>query len=158
MLATAKQQSGQSLDEFMQVLRSLSKDCNFRQVSADQYRQEMIRDVFNNGLSSSVIRQRLLENRELFLDDGITKANVLDLAQQNAQVYDQPKESPVFAVARDALQHNQAVIQPRYQQNRRFSTSASKDLPSKSLFLLREQHPSRTKELTGTDSNLLFMQ
>ena len=62
----------------------------------------MIHDVFINGLSSSAIRRlRRLENRELPPDDAIIKANVLDLTQRNAQVYDQSKESPVPAVALD---------------------------------------------------------
>lgn len=101
LLATAKQQSGQTLDEFMQVLRTLSKDCDFHQVSADQYRKEMIRDAFINGLSSSVIRQRLLENRELSLEDAITKASALDRAQRNSQAYDNPTAPHVLSVSRN---------------------------------------------------------
>ena len=91
----------------------------------------MIRDAFINALSSSVIRQCLLEKRELSLVDAITKANALNLAQRNAQVSDQPKESFVLAVARDALQHDQTVTQPRNQQNRLFPTSSGEDPPSK---------------------------
>ena len=40
-----------SLDEFLQQLRKLSKDCNLKDVTADQYREELVRDSFINGLS-----------------------------------------------------------------------------------------------------------
>jgi len=37
-------------------------------VSAEQYREELIRDSFINGLSSQGIRQRLLEKDDLSLE------------------------------------------------------------------------------------------
>ena len=60
-LSTRKQQNGETLDSFMQAL-SLSKDCQFREVSSNEYREEAVRDAFLNGLHDSKIRQRLLEN------------------------------------------------------------------------------------------------
>jgi len=62
-LATGRQKAGESLDEFFQALKMLSKECNFKTVTAEQYREEAVRDTFNSGLQSSLIRQRLLENR-----------------------------------------------------------------------------------------------
>lgn len=50
LLATRKQKPGESLDEFLQELQRLSKDCAFKAVTADQYRQEVIRESFINGL------------------------------------------------------------------------------------------------------------
>jgi len=88
LLATTKQQQGQTLDKFLQTLRKLSKDCNFRAVTAEQYKQEMIRDAFINGLLSHAIRQRLLENRELELATAFEQARTLDLAQKNSEAYD----------------------------------------------------------------------
>ena len=64
-LATRKQQPGESLDEFLEELKKLSKHCGFTAVTTETYRSEMIRDSFINGLTSSYIRQRLLENSEL---------------------------------------------------------------------------------------------
>jgi len=55
------------LDEYLQALKTLSKDCNFRQVTAAEYRDEAIPDAFISGLISSNIRQRLLENKTLDL-------------------------------------------------------------------------------------------
>ena len=66
-LATAKQQPGKTLDELYLKLQKLARDCNFRQVTSEQYRQETVRDALTNGLSSNGMRQRLLENRDLNL-------------------------------------------------------------------------------------------
>ena len=44
LLSTRRQQPGESLTEFFQELKKLSKDCNFEAVSAEKYREEMIKD------------------------------------------------------------------------------------------------------------------
>ena len=62
ILATSKQEQGQPLDQFLKKLRSLSKECDFKAVSADKNKEEAIRDAFISGLISNQIRQRLLEN------------------------------------------------------------------------------------------------
>lgn len=87
LLATRQQKPGESLDEFLRELRKLSKDCNVKAVSAEQYREELIRDVFINGIASPLIRQRLLENATLSLQGAYEKAYTLDLAQRNADAY-----------------------------------------------------------------------
>ena len=97
-LATAKQQPGQTLNEFLQILHSLSKDCRFRDVTAEVNRLEFIRDAFIDGLLSSCIRQRLLENRELDLETAFNQACSLELAQEHSQVYENQKQSQVMAV------------------------------------------------------------
>jgi len=53
--------------EFLQALKTLAKDCSFLDVLTDEYREELARDSFINGLSSSGIRQRLLEKDNLNL-------------------------------------------------------------------------------------------
>ena len=98
-LATAKQQPGQTLNEFMQTLHSLSKDCGFRDVTAEVYRREFVRDAFINGLVSSVIRQRLLENRDLDLETAFNQASSLELAQEHSQAYETQKASQVMALS-----------------------------------------------------------
>ena len=82
LLATRKQQSGETLDEFMQALKQLAKDCNFRNVTANEYKEEAIRDAFINGLQSNLIRQRLLENKVLELQSAYDQARALDVAQR----------------------------------------------------------------------------
>ena len=83
----------------MQSLHSLSKDCGFVAVSAEEHRRESVRDAFINGLLSSAIRQRLLENRELDLDAAYAQANSLDLAQQHSLAYEHFKNSQVMALS-----------------------------------------------------------
>lgn len=87
-LATRRQQSSESLDEFLQALHRLSKDCDIKDVSAETYRQELVRDAFINGLSSHSIRQRLLEKQDvLALAAVFDQASALDLAYKNSESY-----------------------------------------------------------------------
>ena len=87
LLATRKQQPGESLTEFLQELRKLSKDCNVKAVSAETYREELIRDSFISGIASPNIRQRLLEKESLNLKSAFDQARSLEMAQRNADVY-----------------------------------------------------------------------
>ena len=86
-LSIRKQQNGETLDSFRQALQSLSKDCQFSAVSANEYREEAVRDAFINGLHDSEIRQRLLENRTLDLETAFGQARAMDLARQNSEFY-----------------------------------------------------------------------
>ena len=90
VLATRKQNSGETIDEYFQVLKQLSSECTFNAVSSEQYKQEYIRDAFIRGISSSVIRQRLLESSTLDLDAAFTQARSLELAQKNCESYTFP--------------------------------------------------------------------
>ena len=56
LLMTRKQQRGKSIAEYVHALRKLARDCSFTNVSAEQYREELMRDAFINGLTSSNIR------------------------------------------------------------------------------------------------------
>ena len=96
LLATRKQKPGESIDQFLQSLKPLSTDCNFKQVSAVVYSKESIRDAIINGLQSNYIRQRLLENETLDLQQAFDHARALDLPKQNSAMYDQPS-NPVSA-------------------------------------------------------------
>jgi len=87
---TYKQQPEQSLDDYLQKLKHLSKDCNYRAVTADVCRNEAIRDAFISGLQSTAIRARLLENTQ---EDSITlqaifdQARSLDIAHKSSESY-----------------------------------------------------------------------
>ena len=87
ILATSKQEQGQPLDQFLQKLRSLSKECDFKAVSAEKNKEEAIRDAFISGLISNQIRQRLLENRSLDLQTAFDLARSLEMAEQQSQTY-----------------------------------------------------------------------
>ena len=89
-LATHGQSSEESIDQYMQQLEQLSKQCNFTQVSAVQNRNDYVRDSFINGLISNNIRQRLLENNTLTLAEAYTKARTLEQAQKQSSSYSSP--------------------------------------------------------------------
>ena len=94
MLSTRRQQQGESLDSFLQALKDLSRDCSFGAVTADQHRDEYIRDSFITGIASNTIRQRLLENSELDLQTMFAQARSLDIAQKSSESY----QSQLFKV------------------------------------------------------------
>ena len=61
LLSSRQQQEHESVDDFMHGLELLAKECTFVAVSAQEYRDEFIRDSFIRGLKSSEIRKRLLD-------------------------------------------------------------------------------------------------
>ena len=100
-LATSKQTPGESVDQFMQTLEKLSKNCEFTPVTAEVYRQEYTRDAFINGLCLNSIRQRLLENNNLTLSAAFQQARTLELAQKQSDSYTSSNLGAVAAVTQD---------------------------------------------------------
>lgn len=95
-LLTSRQQSeGESVSEYLEVLKELAKDCTFSDISASQYRDEVIRDAFINGLSSPSIRQHLLEVNSLTLGKAQELASNLDKIQQQVCSMKQLSSAPV---------------------------------------------------------------
>ena len=58
----------------------------------------MIREAFISGLASTAIRQRLLQNRNLILDQAYDQANALDCALCQSLAYDGTSDANVVAV------------------------------------------------------------
>ena len=87
LLATRRQQPGESLSEYLNALQLLAKDCAFKAVTATEYQEEMIRDASINGLHSQCIRQRLLENITLNLEAAYTQARSLEIAEKSSNTY-----------------------------------------------------------------------
>eukprot|EP00794_Sanderia_malayensis_P020739 gene20739-22770_t len=90
LLATRKQAPTETLDEYLQALKALSKDCNFKNVTAVQYCEESIRDAFIAGLQSNIIRQRLLEKKTLDLKTMFDQARSLESAMKSSESYSTP--------------------------------------------------------------------
>ncbi|XP_065650708.1 uncharacterized protein LOC136078821 [Hydra vulgaris] len=80
----------ESIDQFLNEFKNLSKDRKFTAVSDEQYKSEMIRDAFINCLLSNILRQRKLENKTLDLSSAFDQARSLDVAQQNSNLFSQP--------------------------------------------------------------------
>ena len=68
-------------------MNKLSQNCDFTAVSAQEYKDDMKRDSFINGLSSNFIRQRLLENRTLTFTEAHEKARSIELAKLHCETY-----------------------------------------------------------------------
>ena len=87
VLAIRKPQPEETLDEYLQVLKVMSKDCNYCEVSANQHRDEAIRDAFISGLLISSIRLGLLENNTLTLEAAFDQARALESAKKSSDSY-----------------------------------------------------------------------
>ncbi|GFU64967.1 uncharacterized protein TNCV_4460301 [Trichonephila clavipes] len=78
----------ETVSEYLQILNQLSKDCDFTDVKAEEYRKVYIRDVFIRGLKCLRIRQRLLENTSMTLDQAFEQAaRTLESAEVHAASY-----------------------------------------------------------------------
>ena len=95
LLRSARQEPNQSLAEFRSCLVKLAKDCVFKDVTASQYQDDMIRDAFINGISSSDIRQRLLENKTLSMKQAYEQALVIDDAKRESRMFTKSSSSEV---------------------------------------------------------------
>ncbi|XP_031355746.1 uncharacterized protein LOC116180058 [Photinus pyralis] len=87
MLATRKQLNEENIDAYIQALKLLSRECQFQSVDAETNRSDNIRDAFISGIQSNKIRQRLLENLTLTLDEAYNQALSLEMAEINSQQY-----------------------------------------------------------------------
>ena len=87
LLATCKQEPGQDVDQFVQKLKSLVKDCDFKAVSAVEHANEAVRDALITGLQSTVIREKLLSCHELDLNKAHEVTRALELAHKQSQSY-----------------------------------------------------------------------
>ncbi len=88
ILASRKQDSTESLDSYLQVLKELAKSCKFKlPENVKLYEEEYIRDAFISGLSSTHIRERLLEEMSLTLAEAFEKARAIEVAQKHSKSY-----------------------------------------------------------------------
>lgn len=135
-LSLRKQEVGESIDQYLQILKQMSKDCNFKAVSADQNREDFIRDSFIAGLNSSHIRQRLLEQSTLTLSQTFDSARALEMAQRHSESYLTPFTSHANAVTSRNLESESQSYSTRSEND---STIAA-TLP-KCYFCGQSRHP-----------------
>ena len=81
--------------------------------TAEQYREELVRDSFINGIASPLIRQRLLENTRLDLKTAFDQANSLDLAQKNSEAYAMPSIPVTAAVSSSPTDQHTEIPTPK---------------------------------------------
>ena len=76
LLLSRKQKEGESIQEFLSCLKSLSKNCDFKAVDAVQHTEGYIRDAFVSGLSNIGTRQKILESKETGLNEIVTLSTI----------------------------------------------------------------------------------
>lgn len=135
VLATRRQQVGETLDEYLQALKTLAKDCNFQSVTAAKYCEEYIRDAFITGLHSNQIRQRLLENKTLDLKTMFDQARALDSAMRSSESYSVPQPVGVAASAQEMTAQNPIQVDSAQ------SDSTLAAIDSKCFFCGNPKHP-----------------
>ena len=98
LLLTREQKPRELIAEYSRELKLLAKDCDWRAVSAQEFQRELTRDAFITGINSSFIKQRLLEEDALTVDDAVLKAEILERAQnQSGSLFVKSLQSPVSA-------------------------------------------------------------
>ena len=76
------QAMGESMDHYVEALRELVKKCNFSAME-----NEMLRDQIVEKTCLPRIRERLLLEPELILDEALTLARRIEIAVTDANVY-----------------------------------------------------------------------
>ena len=150
MLASRKQESAESADQYLQALNNLSKDCNFQAVSSKQNRDDCIRDSFIAGLKSQAIRQRLLENKKLTLEEAFDQVRALELAQKQSESYLLPTSGTLASVSEEghaSKNHDlKSEVKSEYSANEQInagatSTNYSNYKNQKCYFCGNKRHP-----------------
>ncbi|XP_050500625.1 uncharacterized protein LOC126880642 [Diabrotica virgifera virgifera] len=112
ILMTKRQQAGENIDQYVRHIKVLSKDCNFRAVYADQNREDYIRDSLISGILSNDIRQRLLENNSITLQDAILKAPSLESASKHSEANITPGHiiNAISSETREQTHYNSTTV------------------------------------------------
>jgi hypothetical protein len=84
-LSSRHQAPNETIDEYIINLQLLARECDYKSVTADEHRQEAIRDAFISGIISSNIRLRLLESSKTSLNDIISLSRTLELAYKDTK-------------------------------------------------------------------------
>ena len=113
----------------------MSRECNFKDVTAVQHQEECICYAFVIGIFSSIIRQRLLKRDELPLKDAIDTALALEAAQRNADQC----QSSLYVDAITALTKTERS--PSGLNTAAVSTQQRKDIRHTCFFSGGSQHP-----------------
>ena len=128
------------------MLTKLSKGCNFTNVTGEEYRKEMIRDAFINGITSHSIRQRLLENAKLSLEQAFETARTLDSAQRSSEVYatNSVNNSGLTACAREQTENSHVSTELQSKLSMENTTSAAARNVSKLCYFCGKAYHNRT--------------
>lgn len=123
-LLTRRQEPTETVDQYLQALNRLAKNCEFKVSTAEECRDAYVRDAFINGLRSSYIRLRLLENNVEDLEKATILARYLELAHKNAESYEHSNSYASEPVSASATSHLERPSDENAEENK-LSTSAA---------------------------------
>ncbi|KAI5652144.1 gag-polyprotein putative aspartyl protease domain-containing protein [Phthorimaea operculella] len=114
-LISRRQQPGESMAEYSRALTILARDCVFKDVTAKVHQDEAVRGAFIAGVSSSKIRERLLEKSSSTLEETLNLAISLETAGNTSQLLTEPGPSTLSATVNAAVPeaHNLAISSTR---------------------------------------------
>ena len=98
LLITRTQKETETINEYVHTLNQLARDCQFQDVRANDYKDDLSMDAFINGIGFSTIQQRLLEKSNLDFQTAVRKAQVLDRAERQSSFYLAGKSFQMAAV------------------------------------------------------------
>ena len=102
VLNSTRQNAGEPTREFAMRLELLARDCNYQAVSVLEHRNQATLVAFISGLDNPKIRQRLLETEDLTLLQAVTKAEILQRAEDNALEFRKESAEGMVAVTKNA--------------------------------------------------------
>ena len=85
------------MDNFVNRLMIIAKDCSFGDVTAVEYKKESVLQSFIAGLEDPYIRQRILE-KDVDLEGALEVAEILKQAKTDANCYETEKHQATVAV------------------------------------------------------------
>ena len=77
-MLTREQKLNETIGNYPRALKLVAKDCEWRAVNAQEFQIELTRDAFIIGLSSPMIKQRLLKEDSITLEETICKVEILE--------------------------------------------------------------------------------
>jgi hypothetical protein len=129
ILKTRKQLSGESIADYIRALKLLAEDCNFKDITAEEYANETIRDTFIAGTNSIEIKQHLLNNLPMNLDDVLNIAISVENVEARMRSNRSSMSNPDLASTSGSSEANTEVDESR---QKRFSWNKLREKINKS--------------------------
>lgn len=84
---TARQKDGETVDEFVNRLQTLSKDCEFDIVpDKETLRESLIKDVLIIGTNDVHLQEKLLATKEVTLESAVEAGRSAEQSKENVQM------------------------------------------------------------------------
>lgn len=103
------QQDGEGFDQFYTEIRKIARSCNF-----NIFKDRMLRDRIIHGINNKKVQQKLLEKKELSLDQAVEICRASELSNNHAKTINQQQTSSPEVDAVKKVQGAQANTKAKY--------------------------------------------